>query len=107
MLLELPAGALDTLGESTAGLGGEAVKSIASNPGILVIGIVLIAAAFVIFFLLKKLIVNSILGFIGWILLMVFFPLGEGLAIPGLVVSVIFGLAGVGALLVLKFFGVV
>ncbi len=107
MLIQLPANALNTLGESTVGIGEQAVQTIANNPSVLVVGIVLIAAAFVIFYFLKKLIVNTILGFIGWILLMVFIGIEGPLIIPTLVVSVIFGLAGVGALLLLLFFGVI
>lgn len=107
MLLQLPANALNTLGESTTGLGGEAVKTIVNNPSFLVIGILLIAIAVVIFYFMKKIVVNTILGFIGWILLLVFVGIKASLIIPTLVVSVIFGLAGVGVLLLLMFLGVI
>ncbi|MAG22207.1 MAG: hypothetical protein CL943_02795 [Candidatus Diapherotrites archaeon] len=107
MLLQLPANALNSLGESTASIGGEAVSSLASNPSVLVLGIILIAAAVVIFYVLKKLVVNSILGFIGWILLVVLVGVEGTLLIPTLAVSLIFGLAGVGVLLMLMFFAVI
>ena len=42
-----------------------------------------------------------------WILLMVFVGINESLIIPTLAVSVIFGLGGVGAILVMKFLGVI
>ena len=107
MLIQFPADVVNAVGEGSAGIGGEAVQTIASNPGILVLGILLIVAAIVIFYFIKKLIVNSILGFIGWILLMVFVGIESSLIIPSLVVSLIFGLGGVGALLILLFFGVI
>ncbi len=107
MDVEIPAEALNSLGETTAAVGGEAANAIASNPGILITGILLIAAAILIFFFIKKLIVNSVLGFVGWILFIFFVGVDQSLLIPSLVISVIFGLAGVGVLLVLTFFGVV
>jgi hypothetical protein len=106
-LPQLPAGALNALGEGTTEISGEAAKALASNPSILVVGVLLIAAAIVIFYFMKKLIVNSILGFVGWILLLVFVGIKEALIIPTLAVSVIFGLAGVGALLLLMFFSAI
>jgi hypothetical protein len=107
MFLELPPAALNTLGENTADIGGEALGAIASNPSLLVGGIVLIIGAILIFFFIKKIIVNTVLGFVAWILFMTFVGVDPGLTIPSLAVSVIFGLAGVGVLLVLKFFGVI
>ena len=106
-MLQLPTNALSALGRNTADFGGQAVQTVAANPGILVTGIILIAAAIIILYFIKKIIVNSILGFVAWILFMVFVGIDPGLIIPSLAVSVIFGLAGVGVLLVLKFFGVV
>ncbi len=107
MFLELPPDALNTLGESTAEIGGEAFRAIASDPSLLVTGVILIIGAILIFYFIKKIVVNSILGFVAWILFMVFVGVDPVLTIPSLVVSVIFGLAGVGVLLVLKFFGVI
>ena len=106
MFLQLPTNALNALGENTAGVGATAVQTIASNPGVLVTGIILIAAAILIFFFVKKIIVNSILGFIGWILLVVFMGVSGPMLLPSLAVSLIFGIGGVGALLVLMFFGI-
>lgn len=107
MFLELPANALNTLGESTAVAGGDALGAIASNPSLLVTGVILIIGAILILCFIKKIVVNSILGFVAWILFMVFVGVDPALTIPSLAVSVIFGLAGVGVLLVLKFFGVI
>ena len=107
MFLQLPTNALNTLGESTAGVGEATIQTIANNPGILVTGIILIAAAILIFYFVKKIIVNSILGFIGWILLVVFMGVSGPLLLPTLAVSLIFGIGGVGALMVLMFFGII
>ncbi len=107
MILQLPANALNALGTDTAALGGQAAQTIAANPGLLVTGILLIAAAILIFYFIKKIIVNSILGFVAWILFMIFVGIDPNYTIPSLVISVIFGLAGVGCLLLLKFFGIV
>jgi len=107
MLLELPTNALEALGTSTEGIGNEVAGALASNPSVLIIGVLLIAAAIVIFYFIKKIIVNSVLGFVGWLLLMIFIGIETPLIIPTLAVSVIFGLGGVGALLVLMFFGII
>ncbi len=64
-------------------------------------GIVLIIAAIVIIAVMKKIIINSILGVVAWAI--VIFVLKIQLPfIPSLVISVIFGLAGVGSLILLK-----
>ena len=69
-------------------------------------GIVLVVAAVLIFIFLKKIIVNSILGVAAWAILTFVFHV-ELPFIPSLAVSIIFGLAGIGAMLVLRFFGIV
>ena len=107
MFLQLPENAVNTLGESTSTLGEQAVQTIASNPNFLITGVILIVAAVLIFYFVKKILVNSILGFIAWIIFMVFVGVEGPVMIPSLVISVIFGLAGVGALLVLKFFAII
>jgi len=84
---------------------GNAALGFAGNPSILVGGIILVVAAVVIFFLMKKIIVNSILGIGAWLVLTFVFHVELPL-IPSLAVSVIFGLAGIGAMLVLRFFGI-
>ncbi|MCX8190097.1 MAG: hypothetical protein N3F05_02595 [Candidatus Diapherotrites archaeon] len=83
----------------------EIAGSLAGKPEILAIGILLIVVAVAIIFFIKKVIINSLLGLIGWAILK--FAVGIELPlIEGLIVSVIFGLAGLGAMLVLKFFGI-
>jgi len=92
-------------------LAGEVVNTanatdfLTGNWQLLFAGIALIIIAAIIFTMLKKIIVNSILGIICWALLV--FVLGMDLQwIPTLVVSALFGLAGIGVILILKFLGI-
>jgi len=103
------------LGEATsaatglAGATGDAAAAAAgltSNWGILIGGLVLIIAAVLIIYFVKKIVVNSILGLVSWAV--VVFLLQVPLSfLPSLVVSVLFGPAGIGVLLVLAFLGIV
>lgn len=89
-----------------------ALKTVLSQPvvagadwGLVVGGVVLIAAALILVFVLKRIVVNSILGIIA--LVVAKFLLGVDLPlVPTLIVSIIFGLAGVGTMLLLYFLGV-
>ena len=74
------------------------------NPTILIIGIILIAVTIFILFFLKKVITNSILGAVIWGISIYFFHV-ELPIIPSFVISVIIGPAGIGTMLLLKFFG--
>ncbi len=78
---------------------------------ILILGVVLILATIVLLALLKRIIVNSILGIIAWLIVSYIFPIfGLKLSIPfwpSLIVSIIFGLAGIGSMLVLAFLGII
>ena len=76
------------------------------NPWILIaIGIAFIIIAILIFFWLKKILINSIAGII--ISLILIFGLKMTLPlIPTLIISAIFGPAGIGVMLLLKLFGV-
>ncbi len=105
--IPVPDAVLNDLGNGAAGVAesaGSAALSLAGNPIILVGGIILVIAAIVIFFFLKKIIINSILGIAAWVILTYVFQV-ELPFIPSLAISVIFGLAGIGAMLVMKFFG--
>ena len=84
---------------------GSAAQTLAGNWQILAGGIILIAAAVLIFLFLKKLAINSALGLIAFAILIFAFKIDLPF-IPTLVVSAIFGLAGIGVILVLKFLGV-
>ena len=94
----------NALGESTVAAQSQALAFL-GEPSILAAGIGLIIAAALVFFFLKKIVVNSILGVIAWLLLNFVF----NVQLPfwaSLVVSIIFGLAGIGVLLVLRFWGI-
>ena len=76
----------------------------ASSPLILLIGVVLIIAAIVIVGHLKNILMNSILGAFGFL---VCYLLGIKLPIViTIIASAIFGLAGLGVVLILHFFGI-
>ncbi len=105
----IPDGVLENLGQQTEALTeqtGASVMQLVGNPTVLVGGIVLVVAAILIFLFLKKIIVNSILGVAAWAILTYAFHVELPL-IPSLAVSIIFGLAGIGAMLMLKFFGMI
>jgi hypothetical protein len=92
------------VGEDLVHTAGETAGNFAGDPTILIIGIVLIVAAVAIFVLLKKIIVNSIAGLI--VFGIIKFVFGVNLPfIPTLVITAIFGLAGIGAMMVMHFLG--
>jgi len=101
--IPVPDTVLNDLGNG-AGQVGETALQLVGNPAVLIGGLVLVVAAIVIFFFIKKILVNSALGIIAWLLLTFVFQV-ELPFVPSLAVSIIFGLAGIGAMLVLKFFG--
>ncbi|MFA5125506.1 MAG: hypothetical protein WC462_00705 [archaeon] len=77
---------------------------ILNNPAILITAIILIAATIFILFFLKKVIINSVLGGIIWGVSVIVFHVELPL-IPSFVIAILFGPAGMGAMLLLKFFG--
>ena len=103
MQLQLP------LGEAAQTIGTQAVetaKLFAGNPSILAGGIVFIILGVLVIVFLKRIIINSVLGAIVWAALEYVF----GVKLPfvaSLAISIIFGLSGIGVLLVLRFFGVI
>jgi len=105
----IPAEALNELGQQTgniAGDAGSAAMQFAGNPMVLAGGIGLVIAAALVFFFIKKVIINSVLGAIVWAI--IYFGLGIKLpAIASLAVSIIFGPAALGVMLVLRFFGII
>ncbi|MFH1255789.1 MAG: hypothetical protein V1494_00715 [Candidatus Diapherotrites archaeon] len=80
-------------------------SSLAGDWKILLGGLVLIAIAIIVFFLLKKIVVNTILGLVFWAIVVYGIKI-ELPFISSLIVSLIFGPAGVGVMLLLKFLGV-
>ena len=78
----------------------------AGNYWILIAGLALIVVAIVLFFVVRKIFINSILGLLVFGIVKFVFNIDLPL-IPAVVVSLVFGLAGIGSLLVLKFWGVI
>jgi hypothetical protein len=95
----------EVAGETGQGLAEQAGSIAFGNWQFLVAGIILIIIAIIILMQIKKVFVNSVLGLIAWAILV--FGLNIELQlIPSLIVSAIFGLAGIGVILILKFLGV-
>jgi hypothetical protein len=84
--------------------GASTVMAFAQNPNVLAAGIALIIISAIVFFLLKKVIEHAIIGAIAWALTIFVFHISLPL-IPSLVIAIIFGPAGIGAMLLLRFFG--
>ncbi len=84
----------------------EATKVIPFSLELVLIVIVLIAITIFIAFFLKKIIVNSIIGGVIWFVSVFVFNVQLPL-IPSFVVSVIFGPAGIGTLLLLSALGLI
>ena len=78
--------------------------SFAMNPNVLIAGVILIVVSVVIFTFLKKIMEHAVMGVIAWTLTIFVFKIQLPL-MPSLVVSVILGPAGIGVMLILKFFG--
>ena len=95
-----------TLGQEAGSKALGFFSSMVGDPKILALGIGLIIVTLVVVYFIKKIIINSVLGLIAWAVLKYYFQV-ELPFIASLAVSAIFGLAGVGTLLILKFFGVI
>jgi hypothetical protein len=106
--MDIPQSISNILGQSTAPVAvADSVKSLAfvGNIYVLLGAIILIVLAIAVVVLLKRIIENSVLGLIVWAVAKFVF----GINLPfwtSLIVSAIFGLAGIGALLLLRFLGV-
>lgn len=74
------------------------------TPFFVIIGIVLIVATIFILFFLKKIITNSITGLIVWGLAIYIFNIPLPF-IPSLIISIVIGPAGIGAMILLQAFG--
>ena len=68
--------------------------------------IILIVISIFVFFFLKKIIINSILGVVVWAGVTFLFNMNLPL-LPSLVVAIVFGPAGIGVMFVLKIFGLI
>lgn len=84
----------------------EATNILMANlPTIILIGIVLIIGTIFIIFFLKKIIVNSVLGLIFWGIIVYGLQIPLPF-IPSLIISLILGPAGIGAMLILNALGI-
>ena len=102
-MVDVPGNVANALGQSTASETANAIAMVgAGNISLLVGAIVLIIIAVLLVLLLKRIIVNSLLGIVAWAIVKYIF----GIQLPfwaSLIVSAIFGLAGIGAMLILRF----
>ena len=83
----------------------DAVQTLVGNWQVLLIGIVLIIATIIIVTYLKNIIANSVIGLVAWAIVVYLFKISLPF-VPSLAVSAIFGLAGIGVMLILRFMGV-
>ncbi|QQR92578.1 MAG: hypothetical protein IPJ89_05535 [Candidatus Iainarchaeum archaeon] len=91
---------------TTGGTADIVQNAISGDISWLFVGIAFFIVAAMLLFFLKNLIVNTILGVIGWAILTYVFQL----QLPfwaSLIVSAIFGLAGLGVMVILAFLGIV
>ena len=99
------------LGQTTSNMTAAASSVVAGNWAFLVLGIILIVATIAILYFLKQVLVNSAVGLVAWIIVtygLPFFGIELSLPfLPSLIVSAIFGLAGMGAMIVLAFMGLI
>jgi len=73
--------------------------------GTLFLGAILVLVALVVVFILKRVLENLVVGVVGFLILK--YLLGVNIPlIPGLIISLLFGLGGLGVLLILHFFGI-
>lgn len=92
------------LGQAT-GAAASAATNFAFDWRILAVGIGLIIATILLILFIKNVIVNSVIGLICWAIAAFVFQIKMNLVIS-LVVSIIFGPAGFGVLLLLNFLGI-
>ena len=81
-------------------------SNIVGNVSWLVLGVGLFIAAAIVIFFLKNILVNAILGVVGWGLLTYVFQVHLPFW-PSLIASAVFGLAGLGVMVLLAFFGII
>ena len=101
--MALPGSILDALGQNTASETTKALPFV-GEPVILGSAIILVIIAIVLVLVLKRIIVNSLLGIVAWAIIKWVF----GVSLPfwaSLFASALFGLAGIGTMLFLRFLG--
>ena len=90
---------------AAAGGAAEAAKSLAGNYWILIAAVALIVITVVMFFVLRQIVINSVLGFVVWGIIHFVFNI-ELPFWPALVSAAIGGPAGIATVLLLKFMGI-
>ncbi|MFA6269383.1 MAG: hypothetical protein WCW13_02000 [archaeon] len=83
-----------------------AALNLLNNPTVLIAAGILIVVTIFLLFFLKKVIINSILGGLIWGVSVFVFNV-QLPQIPSFVIAILFGPAGIGAMLILKFFGLI
>lgn len=83
----------------------QAAVNFVGNPALLGVGLVLFIVAIILILFLKRIIVNSLLGIGVWAIAYYIFNVRLPFELS-LIVSAIFGLAGIGTLLILRFLGI-
>jgi hypothetical protein len=91
---------------NASSIGVDVSKSIAGNYWFVLAGIALLVLAFILFSMLKQIIVNSVVGLIALAALKYVLGIDIPLNIAVVASVALFGLAGLGMLLILMFFGV-
>jgi hypothetical protein len=84
---------------------GQILEFVQGNWGMLAVGIALIIIAVLAVVLLKQILINSIIGVAIWAIAIYVLQIKLNFWLS-LIVSIIFGIGGIGVLLVLKFFGI-
>jgi hypothetical protein len=84
---------------------GTTVPSLEGNLGVALGGAILVIAAFIFYKVVKDLLANVIIGAIALIIVTQVLKVGIPLNVATILVSLIFGIGGVGALMILTYLG--
>lgn len=91
---------------NASSIGVDVGKSIAGNYWLVLAGVALLVLAFILFSMLKQIVVNSVVGLIALAALKYAFGVDIPLSVAVVASVALFGLAGLGVMLILMFFGV-
>jgi len=95
---------LNAASSASAGT-GQLIEFVQGNWGLLAAAVGFIIIAIILLAFLKQIIINSVLGIVAWAVLLYVFQVKLNFWVS-LIASLIFGLAGIGVLLLLHFFGI-
>lgn len=88
-----------------ATLSTDAIKCFTGNAGVILTGILLLVAAFVVLYVFRQFLANAILGIIALLVVVYVLGLPVPLSPLAVIVSVLGGLGGVAALVIASYFG--